>query len=207
MISEGPDASADTTGRDLRAAAAQAADFAATVRGETRRMSLEAQRVLDAQSDALLSLNARPLAPVAGFFSLRHARSDSEPVSSMFHSASEHTGRAHVGFSPTDGGDATPEMESSVRKLLLDAGKKFADAAGAGQSFPSSFLQPVDANRLRKSLRATEPMRSPSPMTVNVVTAEDVPALRREAIYKGLAAQTVALHNGFEADVAALGAL
>ena len=100
-----------------------------------------------------------------------------------------------------------PEMESSVRKLLLDAGKKFADASGAGESFPASFLQPVDANRLRKSLRATEPMRSPSPMTVNVIAAEDVPTLRRDAIYKGLAAQTIALRNRFDVDVAALGAL
>ena len=207
VISEGPAALADATGQDLQAAAVQAKSFAASVRGATRRMSAEAQRLLAAQSAAFSLSSIHSPASVAGFFSTRDADSELERLSSMFHTATGDVDGTQARLLPTEGGDATTGMESSVRKLLLDAGNKFAEASGEQGMFPASFLQPVDANLLRNSLRATEPMRSPSPMTVNVVMAEDVPALRRDAKYKGMAAQTIALHNGFEADVAALNAM
>ena len=207
VISEGPAALADATGQDLRAAAAQAASFAASVRAATSRMSVEAQRVLHAQSAALSFLSSVSPAPAAGFLGTRDAHSELKRLSSLFHAVPGDADGAHAGPSPTEGGDATTTVESSMRNLLLDAGKKFAAASGGEDLFPASFLQPVDANFLRKSLRLTEPMRSPSPMTVNVITAEDAPALRRGAIYKGLAAQTIELHNDFDVDVAALGGL
>ena len=206
VIAESPGASAGTVGQDLRLATAKIKSFAASVRAQTRRMSLEAQHVLDAQSTALSFLNARSVAPAAGFVTLRDAHSDSNKLMSMLRGVTAHAGGAHVGQPPAEEPDAMPDVDSSLRKLFLDVGKKFADAAGAGQLYPASFLQPVDANRLRKSLLATEPMRSSSPTVVSVISSEDVSALRREAIYKGLAAQTDALHNAFEADLVALGA-
>lgn len=204
VIAEGPAASADATGQELRAAAAQAASFAANVRAATRRMSVETQRILAAQVAAPPASDTDSSASVAGFFSSRDAGSELERLSSMFHTVAGDAAGTHARLPPIDGSEAPTTTESSVRKLLLDAGNKFAEASGELGMHSASFLQPVDANLLRKSLRATEPMRSPSPMTVNVITAEDVPTLRREAKYKGLAAETIALHNNFEDDVAAL---
>ena len=207
VIAESPKASASAASQGLRDVAAKAKSFAANVRGETRRMSFEAQQVLDAQSAAFSLLNAGSVAPVAGFLSLGDAHSDSDKLLSMLHDVSGDASGTHFGPSQPPGEiDEMPETDSSLRKLFLEVGKKFADAAGAAQSYPASFLQPVDANRLRKSLLATEPMRSSPPMVVNIVSSEDVPALRRKAMYKGLAAQTAALHDAFEADLAALGA-
>lgn len=207
VISEGPAALADATGQDLRAAADQVASFAASVRAATNRMSVEAQRVVHEHSAALSFLSSVSPAPAAGFLGTRDAHSELKRLSSLFHAVPGDADGAHAEPSPTKESDATTTVESSMRNLLLDAGRKFAAASGGEEFIPASFLQPVDANFLRESLRLTEPMRSPSPMTVNVITAEDVPALRRGAIYKGLASQTAALHNNFDADVAALGGL
>ncbi len=206
VIAEGPRASADTSGQALRTAAAQIQNFAASVRDETRRMSASAKRAVDAQSAALASSRARRGAPVAGFVSIGDAESDSDLLASMLRGASGHVGGAHPGPAPAEEAAAMPEIDASLRNLLLSAGKKFADIANQEQSVPASFLQPVDANRLRKSLAATEPMRPSPAMILNVVSAEDVPAMRQEAVYKGLAAQTKALHDEFAAGVAALGA-
>ena len=103
-----------------------------------------------------------------------------------------------------------PKAEREVRELLLGAGKKFADASAGeaveSRSAAASFLQPVDANRLRDSLHVTEPMRSPAPMSVNVVMAEDVRGMQREAAERGVSEQVARLKRDFEADVSALGA-
>jgi hypothetical protein len=90
----------------------------------------------------------------------------------------------------------------------MSAGEKFAaaaDATGDGVSTAVAFLQPVDANRLRSSLHATEPLRSSPPMAVNVIMAEDVRGMQRDAVYKGAAEQAGALARDFDVGLAALG--
>ena len=85
---------------------------------------------------------------------------------------------------------------------MLEASGKFSEASGA-----TSFLQPVDANRLRGSLRATEPMLASPPLAVNVVMAEDVAGMQQAVAQHVAAEQLAALKGSFESDLLALEAL
>ena len=104
-----------------------------------------------------------------------------------------------------------PDAEKRVRKLLMAAAHSFSDAAGVaaaqGASTAASFLQPVDANRLRGSLRATEAMRASPPMAVNVLVAEDLRGMQRDAQQRGAAEQLEALRQSFEDDLISLDAV
>ena len=71
-------------------------------------------------------------------------------------------------------------------------------------SFLSSRLQPVDANRVRKSLAVTEPVASPAEAGVNVIIDEDVGSMLGTAKYKGMLAEIIRLQANFDHGVAEL---
>ena len=106
---------------------------------------------------------------------------------------------APAGEQLPEGSVEIPDAEVDIRKRLLEASGKFSEASGS-----TSFLQPVDANRLRGSLRATEPMLVSPPLAVNVVMAEDVAGMQRAAAEQVAAEQLAALRRSFESDLLAL---
>ncbi len=57
---------------------------------------------------------------------------------------------------------------------------------------------------MRGSLHVTEPMRTSPPMAVNVIMAEDVRGMQRDAAQRGVAEQVAELKEAFEADLIAL---
>ena len=91
------------------------------------------------------------------------------------------------------------EFSDVVRQVVRTSGRKESPT-----SFLSSRLQPVDANRVRKSLVATEAMASPAEAAVNVIVDEDIGAVLEQAKYKGMVDQINRLEEDFENDVAAL---
>ncbi len=189
----------------LEAALGDLVGFTQDVREGQRRVSARAQDVLEAQSSAIASLKS--FGSAASLFEVGGARSDAARFASLLADVA-----GSVGVSSAEPlaepGFEIPDAEVQVRKLLMDAGKKFADASGSGAargaSTATSFLQPVDANHLRGSLHVTEPMRTSPPMAVNVIMAEDVRGMQRDAAQRGVAEQVAELKEAFEADLIAL---
>merc|ERR1711957_782972 len=147
---------------------------------------------------------------VTSFLAVGDARADAGRLASLLGDVVGSVGVA-APDAPLPGPDfPVPEAELEIRRLLMSAGKKFAaaaDATGNGVSTAVAFLQPVDANRLRSSLHATEPLRSSPPMAVNVIMAEDVRGMQRDAVYKGAAEQAAALTRDFDVGLAKLGSM
>ena len=194
----------------LGSAFGQVAGLARDVREGERHMQQRAQDVLKAQSSALASLKAHRAQRAASFLAFGGASSDAARLASLL-SEIAHSVGASPGAAPlAEPGFEIPEAELEIRNLLLGAGKKFADASAGeateSRSTAASFLQPVDANRLRGSLHVTEPMRAPAPMSVNVVMSEDVRGMQREAAQRGVSDQLARLKHDFEADLSTLGA-
>ena len=210
VIAEPPaglqESSGDANG--LEVAFGQVARLAQDVREGEHQLRQRARDALEAQSSAMASLNAIHAQRVAGFVSLGGADSDAARLESLLASVAGGVGPSHGAAPLVEPGFEIPEAEVEIRKSLLDAGKQFADAsagaAAAGGATASSFLQPVDANRLRGSLRVTEPMRSPAPMAVNVIMAEDVRRMQRKAAERGVSEQLARLKRDFETDLSAL---
>ena len=67
----------------------------------------------------------------------------------------------------------------------------------ASSSFLATRVLPVDADRIKKSLYLTQPLRSPPQASVNVIMHEDVQRMKDESKYKGMVDQTHALQNEF----------
>ncbi len=207
VIAEPPASSQGSGGgaSELEVASGQVAALAREVRAGERRVHERASGILKSQSAALRALRAPG---AASFLALGDARADAGRLASLLADVAGSVGAA-APDTPLPGPDLhVSEAELDVRRLLVDAGEKFAAASGVGgrgKSTAAAFLQPVDANRLRSSLHVTEPMRSSPPMAVNVIMAEDVRGMQREAVYKGMAEQAAALTRDFETDLAALG--
>ena len=135
--------------------------LARSVRDGTDSVRIRAAGALQAQQGA------------TSFVQLSGARSDAARLASLLADVASSVGSATDETLPDASGDV-PAAEVEVRKRLLEAREKFSEAAAGATAAATSFLQPVDANRLRGSLRATEPMRTAPPLAVNVVMAEDI---------------------------------
>ena len=201
-----PPASSEVSA-DLEVMSGRVAALAREVREGERRMHERVSGVLKSQVAALKTLRGPG---VASFLAVGDARADAGRLASLLGDVAGSVGAA-APDAPMPGPDfPVPEAELEIRRLLMSAGKKFAaaaDATGNGASTAVAFLQPVDANRLRSSLHVTEPLRSSPPMAVNVIMAEDVRGMQRDAVYKGAAEQAVALARDFDVGLAALGSL
>ena len=190
---------------DFEVVSGRVASLAREVREGERRMHERVSDVLKSQVAALKNLREPG---VTSFLAVGDARADASRLASLLGDVAGSVGVA-APDAPLPGPDLpVPEAELEIRRLLMSAGEKFAaaaDATGDGVSTAVSFLQPVDANRLRSSLHATEPLRSSPPMAVNVIMAEDVRGMQRDAVYKGAAEQAAALARDFDVGLAALG--
>ena len=190
---------------DFEVVSGRVASLAREVREGERRMHERVSDVLKSQVAALKNLREPG---VTSFLAVGDARADASRLASLLGDVAGSVGVA-APDAPLPGPDLpVPEAELEIRRLLMSAGEKFAaaaDATGDGVSTAVSFLQPVDANRLRSSLHVTEPLRSSPPMAVNVIMAEDVRGMQRDAVYKGAAEQAAALARDFDVGLAALG--
>ena len=122
------------------------------------------------------SARPRQVSDAAGatsFVQLSGARSDAARLAALLAGVAGSLGSTTGQALPDASGDV-PAAEVAIRKRLLEAREKFSEAAAGATSAATSFLQPVDVDRLRGSLRATEPMRTAPPLAVNVVMAEDL---------------------------------
>ena len=171
---------------NLESALADVQAFARSVRDGSRTAGVRAQSVLQPQ----------PVA--ASFVGLGGASADAARLASLLAGVADSVG-APAGEQLPEGSVEIPDAEVDIRKRLLEASGKFSEASGS-----TSFLQPVDANRLRGSLRATEPMLVSPPLAVNVVMAEDVAGMQRAAAEQVAAEQLAALRRSFESDLLAL---
>ena len=203
VIAEPPASSEGLAGFEV--VSGRVASLAQEVREGERRMHERVSDVLKSQVAALKNLREPG---VTSFLAVGDARADASRLASLLGDVAGSVGVA-APDAPLPGPDLpVPEAELEIRRLLMSAGEKFAaaaDATGDGVSTAVSFLQPVDANRLRSSLHATEPLRSSPPMAVNVIMAEDVRGMQRDAVYKGAAEQAAALARDFDVGLAALG--
>ena len=173
----------------LESALADVQGLARSVRDGSRTVGVRAQSVLQAQ----------PVA--ASFVTLGGASADASYLASLLTGVASSVG-APATERLSEGSFEIPDAEVDIRKRLFEASGKFSEASGA-----TSFLQPVDANRLRGSLRATEPMLASPPLAVNVVMAEDVAGMQQAVAQHVAAEQLAALKGSFESDLLALEAL
>ena len=175
-------------------------DLTRRARDDTRRMRAQAE-------DFFAAPRSLRGPPAAAFVSRGDAQLDAEKLSALLREFAASVGD-QSGTKLAEADMEVPESETEIRKLLLEAAKNFADASASRverkASESTSFIQPVDAARLRQSLRATEPMRAPPPMVVNVVMAEDVRGMQREAAYKAMSEESATLERNFESDLASL---
>ena len=192
---------------DFDVVSGRVAALARKVQAGERHMHERVTDVLESQA-AFSKTFGKP--GVTSFLAAGDARADASRLASLLGDVAGSVGAAKP-EAPLPGPDlAVPEAELAIRRSLVSAGKKFAaaaDAAGNAASTAASFLQPVDANRLRSSLHATEPLRTATPMAVNVIMAEDVRGMQRDAVYKGVAEQAAALARDFDVGLAALGSM
>ena len=192
----------------LEATVAELVSFARDVREEQRRVGARGKDLLAAHPSAIAYQKGQQ--PAASFVDIGGAHSDAVHLSSLLAQFASSSG-ASSSESLARPGFEIPDAEKRVRKLLMAAAHSFSDAAGVaaaqGASTAASFLQPVDANRLRGSLRATEAMRASPPMAVNVLVAEDLRGMQRDAQQRGAAEQLEALRQSFEDDLISLDAV
>ena len=185
----------------------EAVALAGALREGQHHMRDRTEAVLRAQSSEISVLKASRVAGAAGFLAATDARSDAGKLAMLLADVAGSVGPQPSG-ELAQAGFKVPESERELRKLLLDAGKAFGDVASDDAAHalasPTSFLQPVDASRLRGSLEVTEPMRAPAPMAVNVIMQEDLLGMQRMAAAKGAAQQVQRLTADFETDLAAL---
>ena len=71
-------------------------------------------------------------------------------------------------------------------------------------SFLSTRVLPVDADRIKKSVFLTEPLRSPPQASVNIIMHEDVKRMKDAFKYHGMVDQTLVLQNEFKKGLADL---
>merc|ERR1711957_462250 len=181
VIAEQPFAAstAERSDPSLEAMLVDIEHFVREVHKAQHDVGARAAGVLQAQS--LATVSAKGNEDATGFADVRGARADAAHLAALLDGVASGGGEFLVEPLVEASADI-PVAEVPIRKMLLEANRKFSTASGVNAaraaSTGASFLQPVDANRLRGSLHTTEPMGISPPMAVNVIMTENARAMK-----------------------------
>ena len=179
--------------------------FVREVREQQHDVGTRAKGVLRAQS--LATVSAKGNEDATGFADVRGARADAAHLAALLDGVAG--GGGEFAVEPLVGASADiPDAEVPIRKMLLEANRKFSTASGVNAaraaSTGASFLQSVDANRLRGSLHATEPMAISPPMAVNVIMTENARAMQHGVGQLSAVRELKKLNHSIEGELLAL---
>lgn len=207
VIAEPPFATsaAERSDPSLEAMLVDIEHFVREVREEQHDVGARAAGVLQAQS--LATVSAKGNADATGFAAVRGARADAAHLAALLDDVSGGGGEFAVEPLVRASADI-PVAEIPIRKMLLEANRKFSTASGVNAagaaSTGASFLQPVDANRLRGSLHATEPMAISPSMAVNVIMTDTARAMQHGVGQLSAVRELQKLNRSIEGELIAL---